>query len=337
MRATLRIHGFECVLERECDCCWPWSAWETKTQKAAIIIQRHVSPSVLSYFPSEDFNDAESLMAHLELLTLRFRFLDLPAELRNRIYGHIFAEDPFIFVSPLDGYCTPYPSTKASRQIRQKSLPLFYSTSKFTLRPSGRWSSKISKAPRIAHREGVGFAAAVRLWSQKVSCAQLKQLRDVDVGLRVDSKSLGCNAGRIFTFTFSAEHGVLVRHPPHLTRGSKDKLDSHMATVEMNRKALGLKGEAIILALIADPHLWDHGALQTEWGRCASTIHDSLDRRIDLEAFGCRCWRCSSKRPCHVQSNLCGFDVLGVEPGQIQRQKMPGDSREGAELVKSPS
>ena len=59
----------------------------------------------------------------------RFRFLDLPPELRVQIYTHYFKS----FVGTRANIQTQPPITGACQLVRQESLPVFYSTCKFRL------------------------------------------------------------------------------------------------------------------------------------------------------------------------------------------------------------
>lgn len=72
-----------------------------------------------------------------------FRFLDLPPELRNRIYSFATVrEGPFYIGEVADGYCSDrWESPKqpallmVSKQIREESLPIFYGENTFVCHP----------------------------------------------------------------------------------------------------------------------------------------------------------------------------------------------------------
>ncbi|KAK5138132.1 hypothetical protein LTR08_004827 [Meristemomyces frigidus] len=62
-------------------------------------------------------------------------------------------------------------------------------------------------------------------------------------------------------FTHSANKGLQITCPA-LDAASQAMLQKHVTETEANRKALGLQGEAIILALVGKPELWTSGALK---------------------------------------------------------------------------
>ncbi|SMR54937.1 unnamed protein product [Zymoseptoria tritici ST99CH_3D1] len=59
------------------------------SMRAASIICTHVRIEILQRVPVEDLVDAPRLLAHLKKIAQPFRFLDLPTELRSRVYTFI--------------------------------------------------------------------------------------------------------------------------------------------------------------------------------------------------------------------------------------------------------
>lgn len=68
------------------------AATEDESVRAAIPISGLTQPRLLLRVPSADLLNAAKLVEHLRLLTRPFRFMDLPPELRNRIYDQILPQ-----------------------------------------------------------------------------------------------------------------------------------------------------------------------------------------------------------------------------------------------------
>ncbi|KAF7197818.1 hypothetical protein HII31_00907 [Pseudocercospora fuligena] len=77
--------------------------------------------------------EAKSAAREIAAKSKAFRFMDLPAELRNRIYAFTFQnEKNFGEQRSLALLATPA-ITRVSKQIRQETLPLFFATTSFRL------------------------------------------------------------------------------------------------------------------------------------------------------------------------------------------------------------
>lgn len=104
--------------------------------RAATSISMLVNPAIIQRVPVSERSNARLLMQRLESLSSPFRLLDLPVELRNRIY-HFVLSDHRNFVLLLSWQRQQhmgYPAiTKVSHQIRDEVLPVFYSSSSFVL------------------------------------------------------------------------------------------------------------------------------------------------------------------------------------------------------------
>lgn len=224
---------------------------------AAKLIRSHVSPDILERVPQEDRKDATRLLSSLEQMTLRFRFLDLPAEVRTLIYEHVFAahRHPLIWLHFVQGLSIPAIS-RTSSQLRKESLPLFLSSTAINVNGSSSDSGNLRRSNEIA---------TMWRWTTTIPCSQQEMLRTVTLALPMkSSKPAAYNKVReVIKFTFSSQRGLEIQHPPNFDVASKNLLDRHAAITERNRKLLGLRGEAIVLALVGNAQLWEYGRLQT--------------------------------------------------------------------------
>lgn len=83
--------------------------WTASSEFAANMIRSFVSTTVLRKVSVDHYYDAAKLMLELESLTLRFRFMDLPPEVRIRTYRHLMSEDDLVDFAPLKKKVTGYP------------------------------------------------------------------------------------------------------------------------------------------------------------------------------------------------------------------------------------
>jgi len=114
-----------------------------------------------------------------------FRFLDLPPELRDHIYesavytGTLY---PSTRRESSSNQATQPPITRASRQLRKESLPLFYSTNSFAMhpccvhctcdRPNGGSCEKIT---------GNVAASAFMKWFESIGYANIRHIHKITV------------------------------------------------------------------------------------------------------------------------------------------------------------
>ncbi|KAF2164508.1 hypothetical protein M409DRAFT_25385 [Zasmidium cellare ATCC 36951] len=215
---------------------------------ASLAIFSEVEPYLLGRVPVEDRFDAPRLLAHLQKLCWPFRLLSLPAELRNRIYDLYFQSKSFgnkcrgvlVVSCYLDGRYRLPPLTYVSRQIRAESLSLLVGTTSFK-----------SLLPPCYDWEGAQHAnRLVRAWVVDAAGAYFRYLRTVYF--------------HIYSFwdcilTFSDRHGLTIDFTD--TRNEQvaehqQKLVSYIKGLEEDRKALNLKGESIVLAMIKEPNVW---------------------------------------------------------------------------------
>lgn len=195
-----------------------------------------------------------------------FRLLDLPPELRNQIFSYALRPDAEIILAPLKGNVNSFPPmTAVSRQLRNETIPLCYA--QCTLRID-------LTAPRrhalMGFYKEKDFLAThgVKSCIRQLSTQHLKNLRQVHLSLSLNRERWPHPIPRVHTlnFTFSPVQGLRTRGmlgDTHirLSMTSKKKLDDHIRKTEEMRRLLGLRGEALVLALTSDESLWKSGTL----------------------------------------------------------------------------
>ncbi|KAK4958077.1 hypothetical protein LTR10_004502 [Elasticomyces elasticus] len=102
----------------------------TNDELRGLITARRIDAS--GYMTRHNRGTREELLRSLDyedMHPLFLRFLNLPPELRNRVYGYYYAE----FRQPIYAPSQP-PLSRVCRQLREESLPMFYSTCEFDFR-----------------------------------------------------------------------------------------------------------------------------------------------------------------------------------------------------------
>lgn len=138
MQSILRIHGLDTAfLEDAQQNHHTASNSNTSSSNhflAETIISMLVHPDMISRVPASERSNSRLLVERLKEMSTHFRFLDLPAELRIRIYSFVLTTHDRIVMRPSYKRTTKYPDiTKTSHQIREEVLPIFYSSTTFEL------------------------------------------------------------------------------------------------------------------------------------------------------------------------------------------------------------
>ncbi|KAI5366715.1 hypothetical protein Slin14017_G043550 [Septoria linicola] len=218
--------------------------------RAALRVSVRVEPAFLLKISEKTLLDVVKLFEQLEAWSKPFRFLDLPAELRNRVYGLVVRDEAG---APVTGVETTWeifdsacddsheflrspnlPSMdKASRQVRREFVEVFTATTRFEAVPP---------PDHLAESSDDCFGNVMRSWT--------KSYRPWLRGLRKFHMHP--------TLSVSDYRRQLTIQHTHLPRDddARAELDAYMTTIEDDRKALDLKGESIILALIRKPGIW---------------------------------------------------------------------------------
>ncbi|KAK3667813.1 hypothetical protein LTR22_001258 [Elasticomyces elasticus] len=155
----------------------------TNDQLRELIVARKIDTS---YYKNTPFaSNKERLLATLELEDRKpkfYRFLDLPAELRNSIYAYYFSE----FYMDLYAPSQP-PISRACSQLRAEALPMFYATCAFELRLQHRLNTNRLDRP-IRQRLTIGDRMLLFLHSTEPE--HLAAIRDLFIS--VDHRTCSC-------------------------------------------------------------------------------------------------------------------------------------------------
>ena len=191
-------------------------------------------------------------MQRLQDMTTQFRFLDLPAELRNRIYSLVLTDCDRVTITPETKRTTGYPAiTKISRQVRNEVLSVFYSSATFEL---------------VFHNKYPNVPKAAQNWARIVGSDWLRQVRNLSVNIpvREDRVAPYGTKQQEIRFTLKPEESLQVHYPEKLTKESKALLDRHVNNIESTSEVMGIHrdGRTLLLALIHQHEkLWHHGTL----------------------------------------------------------------------------
>ncbi|KAK4499489.1 hypothetical protein PRZ48_010004 [Zasmidium cellare] len=221
--------------------------------EASMVILSRVSTSLLLRVPIEDRFQPRKLLAHLITFSKPFRILDLPFEIRLRIYEMYLDAAPCSTEVLNECYgrtttCVLPHLTKTCRQIRQESLKLFISSK--TLNIELPDSTDESQALRNMD--------TIRRWAEKCARAYLRHVRHLNLWTFHHYKGFRCSLS--FTdhegLKISLENDRPRDYDDAKAEAKRKQLQEHAEKIEAERRALDLKGESIILAMIRDTQVW---------------------------------------------------------------------------------
>lgn len=245
--------------------------WQALSGLAANIIHNVVPPDLLKQVSAGHYRDHAKLVQDLESLTLPFRFMDLPPELRNRIYDYLIPMHKTIKYMPLKGTATGFPPiVQVSRQIRAESLPIAYERCTFMLDFEAPDDAEYEEG--IAAEQAVHVPTSARKCARKLSGPLKRQIRSVRVRIRVQNETEGLQSDLLgFGFNFALDQGIESYYPATdehlqddecLTGWSQILIIARAMKIEEERQLLHLQGEALIMALTRDDEIWKYGKLK---------------------------------------------------------------------------
>lgn len=258
----------------------------------AAIVWWRVSPHLTSRISEKSRQKPGHLLDALESASQPFRLIDLPAEIRLRVYGFEVASRPSEVTLRLLGFkqviqpgkdrITTYeyfhnsmrePSlVSTNRQIRTEALPVYYQRTTFGLVFNERirsdedlWSARHSlvfskkwqcrpHGPTNAEK-----AHAVNTWQATLMSDNVKLLRQVSVQLPplgVCSKT-GCEDMLHFSLRpRDGEFELRVEKHDWLVPKSRKMISDHTATISKLAQSTKAEGEAFVMVLTSRPDIW---------------------------------------------------------------------------------
>ncbi|GAB7364796.1 hypothetical protein MBLNU230_g5592t1 [Neophaeotheca triangularis] len=227
------------------------------------ILKAKIAPSLLARMPNEARKRRKSLMEWLAKNAQPFPLMDLPPEVRLRIFSEVLRNTrPEINFDVKGGLreVSSTPLVQASSQIRRELLPLYYQH----LCP-GITDAWCGEAVVEVIRDFVAF----------IGTHHIRYVRRFSVKFGASGPQSPCWPGCwcigeecddtvLVDFQFHPLKGLTVNVSRALAAASKAKLSKHVRRVETMRLAAGLQGECLAMAIAGDPSLWDEGILKLE-------------------------------------------------------------------------
>lgn len=231
------------------------------SEQAAAHVCSMTSVALLKRVPDEVRWNCSRLMETLKGLMMPFRFLELPAEVRARVYGLLWPK-VFKIAGHDSGRDRLPPVLQVSSQIRQEALPLFYSNTKFSI--------KIDADEYPLGRDYIERDLLIR-WSRSAVAGNAKHLTSLMLWINDGCKIRFKVHNGALSISFEGDY-LNKDYAEH----ANSKLRWHLKCLEPICKAMNMKGEAIIVALLKDWNLWWEIAV-------GLAVRDPVDSDLDSD------------------------------------------------------
>jgi hypothetical protein len=239
----------------------------------------HVSPHIRSRVPEYDRQNTHRLLNALNRTARPFHLLDLPAEIRLKVYGLALAQSTSQTTLMLlereqggggsfrvtDEHQPESPLLSTSRQLRSEALPIFHQVNPVSLMfmPSIKTVHALGAATsHMGHRKiptNAQRVDAMNQWASNLMPESTRLPRKVSVQLPLLAIYSEPNEDMLH-FTLSPVDGKLVlkvEEHAWLDSDSQELLSDHAATISKLAQSLKLEGEALIMVLTSRPDIWD--------------------------------------------------------------------------------
>ncbi|KAK3613299.1 hypothetical protein LTR22_028209, partial [Elasticomyces elasticus] len=249
----LDIHGVD-IDAIPCPVYRDWTGL-AKRQHTVELITTQISPALLSRIPATNLRCPKRLLSSVQDMAKPFRFDDLPPELRSRVFGFHFEIPTISSIRDCSWMTYRVNSHKlpdhwsnhtvpdlllVSRLTNTEALPIFYKTS---------WIAFDAPTRDDYGEEELGGPGQVRRWAEKKVAGNVKFLRVLGLGRLYGGRSS-------LSIELEDRVGLVIYYCHDFPVDKKQAWDKHVANVNLDRKALGLKGEALVLCLTSRPELW---------------------------------------------------------------------------------
>ncbi|KAK5723151.1 hypothetical protein LTR17_013946 [Elasticomyces elasticus] len=249
----LEIRGVN-VEEVSCPSYHDWSGL-AKRQRNIDLITDHISPALLSRISATDLTCPKRLLSSVQNMAKPFRLDDLPPELRSRIFGFHFGNAIIGIIK--DGAWMTYKINNhevpdhwssrtvpdlllVSRLMNTEALPIFYKTN---------WVAFDAPSRDDPEEEELRGPGQVRRWAERKLAGNIKFLRVLGPGKLYGGRSA-------LSVELHDRVGLFTTYCDYFPIDKQQAWDRHVPNVEMDRGALGLKGEALVLCLTSRTELW---------------------------------------------------------------------------------
>jgi hypothetical protein len=206
---------------------------------AAFLVQKYVYTRLLRRVP-EDIRDRPlRLLSYLKGIATPLRLFDLPLVVRSRIFKFAFHnKDHAIFTRMGCGHARKdrMPALlHTSSQLRSEAIPIFYKSTHF--------SCGIPRDQNLKHD-----LSQIKSWAATVATdngrlmRRLTLFREGAVGVQ---------------FRFALPFGLKSHRALYMSGAQLKVLTKHVIATEAYRKALGLEGESLLMAVTATARFWE--------------------------------------------------------------------------------
>lgn len=226
----------------------------------ATIMWCNVSRHIKLRVSQESRRGPESLINALYVATRPFRLMDLPPELRSRIYSETLPSTSSRVTLPTkytgENRSRSAPMERSllavSRQVRVETLPIYYRDTEFVL----MWDYDFVMGMKHVKPKSAVRAErikAIRDWAAVLQADSLRQLRKVSV--QPSHVSL---RRRFSLVSVNGKFEMSVAKCDQLTEAKQQLLEEHVAASNSIAQGLRLEGEALILVLTNHPEIWQY-------------------------------------------------------------------------------